>query len=104
MPIPTAIRRVLQATAVAVTVVGLPIALVDAAPAGGKAQVAQDRSTLPSQVRYKSATIDGVEVAYREAGRETRARDHPAARVPDVVAHVPQSDPGARQPVPRHRA
>lgn len=70
MPIPTAIRRALQASAVAITVVGLPIALVDAAPAGGKAQVAQARSTLPSQVRYKSATIDDVEVAYREAGRE----------------------------------
>lgn len=71
MPISTAVRRILQAGAVAITVVGLPVALVDAAPAAGKAQVAQAHTALSTQVRYKSATVDGVEVAYREAGRET---------------------------------
>ena len=54
--------------------------------------------------RYRTATVDGIDIFYREAGRGGCARGPPAARLSHLVAHVPQPDSGARASLPRDRA
>ena len=58
-----------------------------------------------SRSRYhRTKTIDGIKIFYREAGPEGCARRAAAARLSDLVAHVPQPDPGAGGPLSRDRA
>ena len=42
------------------------------------------------QVVYRSETIDGIKIAYREAGNPSRPTILSAAWISDLVAHVPQ--------------
>lgn len=57
----------------------------------------------PATIHYRSMKIDGVNVFYREAGPADGPRRRPASRLSDIVPHVPQPDPAARRPLPRHR-
>ncbi len=70
MQIPARIDRISKIAVAVAFVIGLPISLVDAAPVSGKPQITESRGALTTQVRYRSATVDGVEIAYREAGRQ----------------------------------
>lgn len=70
MPIPANLVHLLKIAAAAAVVVGLHLSLVHAAPLDGKPVAVDAASALPTQVRYRTATIDGVEIAYREAGRQ----------------------------------
>ena len=70
MPFPTKRNRSLNFAAAA-CVIGLSIVSGGVASADTGAHLRDTRSVPASQVRYKSAVIDGVEVAYREAGRES---------------------------------
>ena len=40
-------------------------------------------------VAYRTIAVGDTEVFYREAGAPRCARPPPAARLPDLVAHVP---------------
>ena len=69
---------------------------------------ALSKLTFPQQVSRQllitgKAYVDGVGIFYREAGPRTRRRAA-AARLSDLVAHVPQPDPGAGGPLSRDRA
>lgn len=70
MFLPAKLSRPLTIAAAAAFVAGLPIALVNPSMAASQADVTQTSSAPAEQVRYRTATIDGVEIAYREAGRE----------------------------------
>lgn len=70
MSLPAKLSRPLTIAAAAAFVAGLPIALVNPSMAASQADVTQTSSAPAEQVRYRTATIDGVEIAYREAGRQ----------------------------------
>lgn len=71
MPLSARLDRRLMFAATAAVVIGLPVALVDSSHAASRPQTAQAQSAWATQVRFRNATIDGVEIAYREAGRAT---------------------------------
>ena len=79
----------------AVSAVLLTFTTLDA-QAGGKLR--EPKTSYPTQ--HKTVSVDGVEIFYREAGPKD-APTHPAvARIPDLIAHVPQPDPGPFRPLP----
>ena len=53
-------------------------------------------------IHHRTAIVDGLKIFYREAGQADTG-DPASARLPVVIAHVPQSHPDARRSVPRHR-
>ena len=55
-------------------------------------------------MRFNTVTVEGLDIFYREAGDAAGAQAGPAARLPGVVAPVPQPDPGAGRALSRHRA
>jgi hypothetical protein len=63
--------------------------LAIAAPATALAAV---QAVAPT-VHYHTVKVDGFDIFYREAGPEDAPRA-PASRLPDLLTHVPQSDPG----------
>ena len=47
--------------------------------------------------------VDGLDIFYREAGPKGRPDDPAVARLPDLLAYVPQPDPGPGRRVPPGR-
>ena len=45
-------------------------------------------SAATQQVVFRTESIDGLNIAYREAGDPSPANDPAAARLPDIFAHV----------------
>jgi pimeloyl-ACP methyl ester carboxylesterase len=58
--------KMLRRSALMLAGVALPLALVHPAPASAAPPAVEAAET---QVRYRSASIDGIDIAYREAGR-----------------------------------
>jgi pimeloyl-ACP methyl ester carboxylesterase len=58
--------KLFQRSAILLAGIALPFALVHPKPALGAVAAIE---AADSQVRYRSASIDGIEIAYREAGR-----------------------------------
>ena len=83
----------------------LPLLAAGAAyPQTARAANASSGDKPPIVTHHRTKTIDGIKIFYREAGPSGRPGRAAAARLPDLIAHVPQPDPGARRPLPCDRA
>ena len=69
--------------------------LVALAPAQGATPTPMTTATSVTQVRYGTVKIDGLNIAYREAGDPKQPETRPAARLSGLVASVSRSYRGA---------
>ena len=83
---------------------GLPLLAAGAAcPHEVFAATASSDDAAPIVTHHRTKTIDGIKIFYREAGPANAPVVLLAARLPDLIAHVSQSDPGARRSLSRDR-
>ena len=55
-----------------------------------------------STVTFGSLTVDGLNIAYREAGDPSGSEACPAARLAGIITPVSRADSSARFPFPCH--
>ncbi len=82
------------------------LAVATASPDASAKPQRDGRGTTGSYpvVYHRTKSVDGIKIFYREAGPDRCTGGAAAARLSDLLAHVPQPDPGSGGPLSRDRA